>query len=368
MGNTIRFVLVVAIALSAGTAVSEPGDAAEPASTVATYSIVARDPVTGDLGIAVQSRFLGVGAVVPWASSAAGAIATQARANTTFGPDGLRMLGYGWPAGQTLDSLLAGDPGRESRQIGIVDRMGNAVAFTGSECQAYAGHKAGAGYCVQGNILAGSAVLDSMASVFERTGGDLAERLLSALAAAEKAGGDKRGRQSAAILVVRDGGGYGGLNDRFIDLRVDDHPDPVVELKRVYDLWTTTFGLESRMESVDRFNRNKQFAAAQEETRRVVEYMNSLLRDRPDDPGVLNSVAWTLATYDIAKERAVELAKRAVTIAPGNLEYMDTLAECHFRMGQRDQAVAIASEIVAKDPGNAYYRGQLQKFLGSAPK
>lgn len=336
-----------------------------PDPTVATYSIVARDPSTGDLGIAVQSKFLGVGAVVPWARSGVGAVATQAFANTTFGPEGLRMLGYGWSAQQVLDSLLALDPDRESRQVGIVDSRGDAASFTGSKCRSFAGHRVGIGYCVQGNILAGENVIVEMALAFERTTGELAERLLAAMDAGEKAGGDSRGRQSAALLVVREGGGYGGFNDRFIDIRVDDNPNPLVELRRIYELWDRSFLLEARMATVERFNRNRQYEAAQEETKRIVEKLNESLRGSPDDPEVLNRVAWILATYDLARERALELAKRAATLAPGKPDILNTLAECHFRMGHTNEAIAIASELVAKEPGNDYYWRQLQKFRGA---
>lgn len=332
---------------------------------VGTYSIVARDPLTGDFGVAVQSKFMAVGAVVPWARANIGAIATQAQANTSFGPEGLRMLAFGWTAQEVLDSLLAADPDRDHRQVGIVDPQGNSLAFTGTKCQAYAAHKLGPGFAVQGNILAGAAVIDAMATAYERTQGDLPDRLLAALSAAEKAGGDSRGRQSAALLVVRDGGGYGGLNDRMVDLRVDDHKDPVGELTRLYALWNTTFLFEMRMASIERFNANKQFAAAQEETRRVVESLNAQLRDHPDDPDVLNRVAWILATYDIAKERALELAKRAATLAPARSDILDTMAECHFRLGQVQEAIAIESQLVAKEPANDHYWKQLQKFRGS---
>jgi uncharacterized Ntn-hydrolase superfamily protein len=348
--------MVLAAALTLGALVTGPRISAQP-WTVSTCSIVARDPATGDLGIAVESRLLAVGSVVPWASAAGGAIATQARLNTSYGPDGLRMLGYGWTAAQALDSLLAGDPDRESRQVAIVDRMGNAVGYTGPGCQGYAGQKIGSAYVAQGNLLAGPATLDSMAAAFERTPGDLAARLLAAIGAV------RAGFRSTSLIVVREGGGYDALNDRLIDLRVDDHADPVAELKRLYGLWNATASVESRLATIDRFNRNKQFSAAQEETRRLVDDLNARLRDHPDDPEVLNSIAMTLSTTGIAKERALELATRAVRLAPSELRFKNTLAECQFSLGHTDEAVRIASEIVAKDPGNAYYRGQLQRYL-----
>jgi uncharacterized Ntn-hydrolase superfamily protein len=365
MNNHLPFqtILAAAVAFAVLGAV-QPAGAQSPAS--GTCSIVARDPVTGDLGIAVQSGIFAVGSVVPWASSAAGAVATQARANTAYGPDGIRMLGYGWSAAQALDTLLAGDPDSPSRQVAIVDKNGGAAAYTGPGCQPYAGHKIGSGYVVQGNMLAGSALLDSMAAAFERTPGDLAARLLAALAGARA--GSEPGRRSAALLVVREEGGYNAINDRFIDLRVDDHADPVGELRRLYALWSSTASVASRLATIDRFNRNKQFSAAQEETRRLVEDLNARLRENPDNPEVLNSVAGALSTSGIARDRALELATRAVKLAPSDLRFKDTLAECHFGLGHNAEAVRIASEIVAKEPGNAYYRGQLQKYLDAQPK
>jgi uncharacterized Ntn-hydrolase superfamily protein len=201
--------------------------------TSGTFSIVAFDPKTGDLGVAVASRVLAVGAVVPYAQAGVGAIATQAFANTTYGPKGLALLRKGLTPEQVLKRLLTEDKDREHRQVGIVDAKGRAIAFTGKKCLPWAGHLVGKGYAVQGNILAGEQVVKAMAQAFENTKGELAERLMAALEAGESAGGDARGKQSAALLVVRKGGGYGGFDDRYIDLRVDDHPEPVKELRRL---------------------------------------------------------------------------------------------------------------------------------------
>ncbi|HEY3231548.1 MAG TPA: DUF1028 domain-containing protein [Roseiflexaceae bacterium] len=203
---------------------------------VATFSIVARDPHNGDLGVAVASKFLAVGSVAPWARAGAGAVATQARANIAYGPDGLALLERGRSAQEALDQLLASDELREQRQVGIVDAHGGAAAHTGVECMDWAGHVVGAGFAAQGNILAGAAVVQALAGAFTQAGGELAERLLAALAAGDAAGGDKRGRQSAALYVARAGGAYGGLLDRYIDLRVDDHPAPIPELARLLKL------------------------------------------------------------------------------------------------------------------------------------
>lgn len=203
---------------------------------VATYSIAAYDPTNGDLGVAVQSRFLAVGAVVPWARTGVGAIATQAWANTSFGPDGLRLLEGGAGAQDALDTVVAADEGREHRQLGIVDARGNAATYTGSACHDWAGGRTGPGYAAQGNILVSRATVDALAETFEATSGPLAGRLIAALAAGQAAGGDSRGMQSAAILVVREHGGYNGFNDRYMDLRVDDHPSPIEELRRLMGL------------------------------------------------------------------------------------------------------------------------------------
>lgn len=198
-----------------------------------TFSIVAYDPAEPAWGVAVASKFLAVGAVVPWARAGAGAVATQSYARVSFGPDGLALMGQGRSARETLQTLLAADPEREQRQVGLVDASGGAAAHTGSACHDWAGHHVGEGFTCQGNILAGARVVEAMAEGYQAASGPLAERLLAALLAGDDAGGDRRGRQSAAVLVARPNGGYGGDNDRYLDLRVDDHPDPVPELRRL---------------------------------------------------------------------------------------------------------------------------------------
>jgi len=205
---------------------------------IATFSIVGFDPETGDLGVAVQSKFFAVGAVVPYAKAGAGAIASQAFGNTTYGPQGLALLESQHAVGVVLDRLLGPDSLRQQRQVGIVDAHGNASAWTGNACMAWAGHRFGPNYSAQGNILAGPAVVAAMADTFLATEGlMLGERLMRALEAGQAQGGDSRGMQSAAILIVREGGGYAGYNDRYCDLRVDDSPDPIAELRRIFSLW-----------------------------------------------------------------------------------------------------------------------------------
>jgi uncharacterized Ntn-hydrolase superfamily protein len=208
---------------------------------VATFSIVAYDPETGDLGVAVQSRFLGVGAVVPWAKAGIGAVATQSYANTTYGPEGLRLMADGMSAGAALGKLTNADPKRQLRQAALINGKGEAAAFTGDSCHDWAGHRVGKHYSVQGNILAGERVVEAMAKAFEKGEGDLGDRMIGALVAGQEAGGDTRGKQSAALLIVRKGAGYAGLNDRYRDIRVDDHATPIKELHRIYQLHRRTF-------------------------------------------------------------------------------------------------------------------------------
>jgi len=210
--------------------------------TVATFSIVAFDPASEELGVAVQSKFLAVGAVVPWARAGVGAVATQAMANVSYGPCGLGLMAEGRTAEETVQELVSSDEGREDRQVGVVDVRGRAATFTGDDCFDWAGGVTGEHYAAQGNILVGEETVEEMARAYEETAGDLAGRLLAALDAGQEAGGDSRGRQSAALLVVRQASGYGGQSDRVVDLRVDDHPDPIRDLIRIRELHTLYFG------------------------------------------------------------------------------------------------------------------------------
>jgi len=216
-----------------------------PRRPVATFSVVAWDASLPAWGIAVASKFPAVGAVVPWARAGAGAVATQSYANTTYGPEGLQRMSAGESAAQALQTLLDNDPGREQRQAGFVDPAGGAATFTGSECQAWAGGWTGDGVAIQGNILAGPQVVEAMAQAYVASNADLGHRLLAALVAGDRAGGDRRGRQSAALLVVRQGGGYAGHNDRWIDYRVDDDADPVPRLAELLELHELYFGSSS---------------------------------------------------------------------------------------------------------------------------
>jgi uncharacterized Ntn-hydrolase superfamily protein len=220
---------------------------------IATFSIVAYDPATGDLGVAVTSKFPAVGSGVPWAKAGVGAVATQAAANLAFGEEGLKLMARGLSAQAALQKVVQADAGREDRQVGMVDAKGKAATFTGKNCFTWAGGKIGEHYAVQGNILVGPETVEAMAKSFEASKGELADRLLLALDAGQAAGGDRRGRESAALLVVRKGAGYGGKGDRWVDLRVDDNPEPLREMRRLLEIHHLYFGRtdRSRVHNID---------------------------------------------------------------------------------------------------------------------
>lgn len=239
-----------------------------------TFSIAAFDPSCDppEWGVAVASKFLAVGSAVPWARAGAGAVATQALANLAYGPDGLDLLSAGRSAQEVVDELTGADDGRADRQLGVVDATGAAATFTGDACLHWAGGKTGEGYCCQGNILTGPDVVDRMAEAYESATGELAVRLLAALRAGDEAGGDSRGRQSSALYVVRDGGGYLGGIDRSVDLRVEDAPEPIPELERLFGLHRLYFPRpeDLKFEDVD-------------ET--LASELRARLRDAGHDPG-----------------------------------------------------------------------------------
>jgi uncharacterized Ntn-hydrolase superfamily protein len=219
---------------------------------VATYSIVACDLEAGQWGVAVQSKFLAVGSVVPWAEPQVGAIATQSWANPRYGPDGLALLRQGHSAEETVSMLTAADEGRDHRQLGIVDGLGRAATFTGGKCNEWAGGRTGDRYAAQGNILVSQETVDALAETFEGNAHlELPERLVECLAAAQAAGGDRRGQQSASLLVVERDAGYANLSDTVVDLRVDDHPRPIAELRRLFALHREIFGVTPEEDWLD---------------------------------------------------------------------------------------------------------------------
>ncbi len=212
-----------------------------PALPVSTFSIIARDAKTGEIGVAVQSKFVAVGSVVPYAEAGVGAVATQAWGNVKYGSHGLKLLSQGKKAADVIELLINSDPQQGHRQVAVIGLKGNASSHTGERCLSWAGSKLGEDFSVQGNLLTGPEVVEAMAASFKKSNGVLSERLIDALKAGQSAGGDKRGMQSAALLVVRKKWGYGGLNDRFRDLRVDDHRNPIEELERIYTIHRKVF-------------------------------------------------------------------------------------------------------------------------------
>ena len=327
-----------------------------------TFSIVAYDSLTGELGVAVQSRAFGVGATVAWAEAGVGAIATQAMTNQSFGPRGLELLRAGHGSDRVLDMLLETDPDSANRQVAVIDAGGAPVNFTGSKCLAWAGGRTGTGYACQGNILASEEVVASMARAYEETGGELAERLLAALVAAQEAGGDKRGMQSAAILVVRPSEEYPEYNYRYIDLRVEDHADPINELIRVYRMHEKYDLLQAHTRYVAYYDSTGRADLAEREKQMVGGMLQRALATETEDADLLNGLAWFCATADLFLDEALEAARRAVELEPEAAYILDTLAEVQFRLGMIDEAIATGEKAAALDPESSYYKEQLERF------
>jgi uncharacterized Ntn-hydrolase superfamily protein len=232
------FLLLVLLFITANEPVPAGGEPVSSLRPVHTYSIVARDPATGQLGVAVQSHWFAVGSLVPWAQPGVGAVATQSFVDVRYGVEGLQLMAQGKPAGQALRRLLATDPNPAVRQVGMIDADGRTAQHTGDRCIQYAGHLAGDNFAVQANLMAVEGVPEAMAKAYENARGPLAQRLLTALEAAEAVGGDLRGKQSAAVLVVRARPGVHPWEDRLVDLHVEDHPTPLLELRRLLRLHT----------------------------------------------------------------------------------------------------------------------------------
>ncbi|HKQ18366.1 MAG TPA: DUF1028 domain-containing protein [Candidatus Eisenbacteria bacterium] len=338
--------------------------AAAPAR--ATFSIAAYDSVTQELGVAVESRAFSVGMAVPWAEAGVGAIATQASTNESFGPMGLALLRKGKPAPEVLRALLAADSGSSHRQVGVVDVKGRSAAHTGTDCSSWAGHRTGPGYSIQGNLLAGEAVATEMERAFLSTKGDLSARLLAALEAGQAAGGDKRGQQSAAILVVRPSKTFPEYNTRYVDLRVEDHKEPIKELRRVYGIFEATDLAEAHLRFAEAYEKAGRKDLAQTERERVGESLKRALARGENDPSNLNGLAWTCAINGVFLPEALEAAERAVALEPKNTGILDTLAEVHFRMGNAAKAAEVGAKALDLEPNDNYLKAQLARFRAGA--
>jgi uncharacterized Ntn-hydrolase superfamily protein len=338
-----------------------------PAPARATFSIVAFDSTTQELGVAVQSRAFSVGMAVPWAEAGVGAIATQASTNESFGPKGLALLRGGKrSAAVVLRTLLAADSGATHRQVGIVDAKGRSAAHTGKDCNPWAGSRTGPGYSIQGNILAGEAVVADMERAYLTTKGELAQRLLAALEAGQAAGGDKRGQQSAAILVVRPSDEYPEYRERYVDLRVEDAKEPIHELVRVFGILEAQRLAEAHLRFAEAYEKKGKKDLARVERERVGEALQRALARGENDASNLNGLAWTCATNDVYLNEALQAAERAVELEPKNTGILDTLAEVHFRMGHADKAAEVESRALALEPQNNYLTEQLRRFQSAS--
>lgn len=329
-----------------------------PQENIATFSIVACDTATGELAVAVHSKFLAVGALVPWAQAGVGAIAVQGWADPSYGPRALGMLAAGRSVEETLAALTERDESRSRRQVGVVDASGRSAAYTGEQALGYAGHITGAGFSVQGNLLAGSEVLRAMADTFRVARGALAERLLAALVAGQQAGGDRRGQQSAALLVVRRGGGYAGGNDRYVDLRVDDHAEPIAELLRLYGLHEQTVQAAVHLRLGAEYKKTGKQGAAPREFARALR----IAQRYPADHALANRVAWNLAMQDELLPEALVLIKQAIAQKDSDASYWDTLAEVHGRLRQWELAIAAQTRASQLAPDEEKFRLRLQNW------
>lgn len=328
----------------------------------ATFSVVAYDSVTQEVGVVVQSRAFSVGMAVPWAEAGVGAIATQASTNESFGPLGLALLRKGKAAPAVLRALLDADSGSAHRQVGVVDCHGRSAAHTGTSCSSWAGHRTGPGYSIQGNILAGEAVVADMERAYLTTKGELSARLLAALEAGQAAGGDKRGMQSAALLVVRASDEFPEYRTRYVDLRVEDNRDPIHELRRVFQILEAQRLAEAHLRFAATYERAGRNDLAQTERERVGEALRRTLERGENDASNLNGLAWVCATNDVFLPEALAAAERAVQLEPKNSGILDTLAEVHFRMGNAVKAIEVETQALGMEPNDVYLKEQVARF------
>jgi len=335
---------------------------ASASSDRGTFSIVAHDSVTQELGVAVQSKYFSVGTDVPWAEAGVGAVATQARVDPSFGLKALALLRTGLTAPEVLRALAANDSAWDARQLGVADARGGVASWTGSKCLDWAGGETGADFVCQGNILAGPAVVAGMAKAYRETQGEMAERLLAALDAAQAAGGDKRGMQSAALLVVRPSATRPQFSQRYIDLRVEDHKTPIKELRRLLEIQEGFHGADNHFHYAEQYEAAGRADLAARERERVAETLRRALARRERDASMLNGLAWACATHDLYLGDAVKAAERAASLEPRNVDILDTLAEIYFRQGNSNKAIEVESRAATIDPKSQYLKDQIARF------
>jgi len=330
----------------------------------ATFSIVAWDSVTHELGVAVESKYFSVGRMVPWARAGVGAVATQANVNPTYGPKALAMLESGIAPAEILRAFAVTDSSWDSRQFALVDAQGRAVTWTGPKCNSWAGGEAGVHFACQGNILTGPEVVTAMARAFRESRGELGGRLVAALEAGQAAGGDKRGQQSAALIVVRPSERHPEYRERFVDLRVEDHRAPIAELRRLWRIHQGFHGTGSHLAMAAEYDAAGRPDLARVERERVHETLLEVLRRGDRDAGLLNGLAWSCAESDLYLPDALKAAERAAALEPKSTDILDTLAEVHFRLGHVARALEIERRAAALDPKNPYLIGQIERFQG----
>jgi uncharacterized Ntn-hydrolase superfamily protein len=335
---------------------------AHAARQPSTFSIVAWDSVTQELGVAVESKYFSVGRVVPWARAGVGAVATQANVNATYGPRALEMLASGTAPDEILRRFAAGDSLWDSRQFAAVDARGRAATWTGPKCNTWAGGEAGVHFACQGNILTGPEVVAAMARAFRASREELGGRLIAALEAGQAAGGDKRGQQSAALIVVRPSERHPEYRERYVDLRVEDHATPIAELRRLWRIHQGFHGTGAHMAMAAEYEAAGRADLAKRERERVHDVLLDVLQRGDRDASLLNGLAWSCAENDLYLADALKAAERAAALEPKSTDILDTLAEVHFRMGNVSKALEIERRAAALDPKNPYLEGQIQRF------
>lgn len=328
-----------------------------------TFSIAAMDSETGEFGVAVSSKVFDVGYIVPWLKAGTGAVATQASSNPYYGPWALEALSDGKTAEEALKLVLSRDSVPEERQVGIVDKYGNSASHTGKNTLEWAGHRNAQYVSVQGNILTGPGVVDSMFNVFQRTEGPLGERLLSALEAGEEAGGDRRGKQSAALYVVLENGGYQGVDDRLIELKVVDNEEPVRELRRQYEQWQFGFMAAAYLRLIDEKHEKREVFLD-----RAHSLLEEALESDIQNASIYNSLAWQFALMRKYPEETLRAAEKAHDLEPEDPNIMDTYAEAFYAAGRYEKAVEWEKKALEMAPENEFFKKQLEKFIKAREK
>lgn len=328
----------------------------------ATFSIIAYDPSAQEWGVAVQSRAFTVGGIVPWAQAGVGAVATQSWTNKSFGPRGLALLKRGHDPKDVIEHLIASDKGGARRQLAVLDAQGRSANYTGNECNPWAGGIAEQNVSVQGNILAGERVVTNMLRAFKAAQGKLGERLIGALEAGQKAGGDTRGQQSAALIVVREKSDINGVGDSYVDLRVDDHKTPIAELRRLYGIWEKQLYPLLEGNRINALLKAKKYARAQKLYRDFALQVDRLARKNRSDADLMNNLAWQLSQNAFGLDKALKYAQRGVKLKPGDANIADTLAEVYYQRGDVTRALEIERPLVEKYPDRADFKTQVTKF------